>query len=75
MVGLPGQTIDMLVPATAEWVFEGYIYPGARRMEETEWFGEYTGHYGEQRLLPEIRISHITHRKNPLYQGALIRIV
>ena len=63
------QTIDLLVPATAEWVFEGYIYPGARRMEETEWFGEYTGHYGEQRLLPEIKITHITHRKNPIYQG------
>lgn len=63
------QTIDIEVPATAEWVFEGYIYPGARFHEDTEWFGEYTGHYGEARSLPYFVIKHITHRKNPIYQG------
>lgn len=63
------KTIDIEVPATAEWVFEGYIYPGVRRMEKTEWFGEYTGHYGEARNLPVFEIKLITHRKNPLYLG------
>lgn len=63
------QTIDIYVPATAEWVFEGYIYPGQQRQEITEWFGEYTGHYGEQRMMPEVVIKHITHRKNAIFQG------
>ena len=63
------KTIDIEVPATAEWIFEGYIYPGAREHEGTEWFGEYTGHYGEARLLPYFVIKLITHRKNPIYQG------
>lgn len=63
------KTIDIEVPATAEWVFEGFIYPGVRRHEATEWFGEYTGHYGEARELPVFEIKLITHRKNPIYQG------
>lgn len=63
------KTIDIEVPATAECVFEGFIYPGVRRLEGTGWFGEYTGHYGEARELPVFEIKLITHRKNPLYQG------
>jgi len=63
------KTIDIEVPATSEWVFEGFMYPGARQMEGTGWFGEYTGHYGEARELPFFEVKTITHRKNPLYQG------
>jgi len=63
------KTIDIEVPATAEWVFEGFIYPGAREMEQTARFGEYTSHYGEGRTLPLFEIKLITHRKNPIYQG------
>jgi len=63
------KTIDIEVPASAEWVFEGFIYPGVRKMEKTGWFGEYTGHYGEARSLPVFEIKLITHRKNPIYQG------
>jgi len=63
------KTIDIEVPATAEWIFEGLMYPGVRQHESTEWFGEYTGHYGEARDLPVFEIKLITHRKNPRYQG------
>ncbi len=63
------KTIDMLVPATAEWVMEGYIYPNSLELEKTEWFGEYTGHYGEAAVLPMVVIKHITHRKNPIFHG------
>ncbi|MBW2063576.1 MAG: UbiD family decarboxylase [Deltaproteobacteria bacterium] len=63
------KTIDIEVPATAEWVFEGFINPGARHLEGTEWFGEYTGHYGEARVLPFFEVKLITHRKSPLYHG------
>ncbi|MDP6178471.1 MAG: UbiD family decarboxylase, partial [Desulfatiglandales bacterium] len=63
------KTIDIEVPATAEWVFEGFMYPGVRKLEGTGWFGEYTGHYGEARELPVFEIKLITHRKSPLYHG------
>ncbi|MCL4553993.1 MAG: UbiD family decarboxylase, partial [Actinobacteria bacterium] len=61
------RTIDLEVPATAEWVFEGYIYPGNDDQEGG--FGEYTGYYGETRTNPVYVVTHITHRKDPLYLG------
>ena len=61
------KTIDIEVPATAEWVFEGVMLPGSRKIEGG--FGEYTGFYGEKRNLPDFEIKLITHRKNPIYQG------
>lgn len=63
------QTIDIYVPATAEFIFEGYVYPHKLRQETTEWFGEFTGHYGEQRLMPEVVIHRVTHRKDACFQG------
>jgi UbiD family decarboxylase len=63
------KTIDIEVPAMAEWVFEGVMHPGVRHHEETEWFGEYTGHYGEARELPVFECKLITHRNNPIYHG------
>lgn len=62
-------TIDINVPATAEWVLEGHIYPHDRQHEVTEWFGEYTGFYGEASTLPVFVVEHITHRKNPIFHG------
>lgn len=61
------KTIDIEVPATSEFVFEGYVYPGVRQMEGG--FGEYTGYYGEARSNPVFEIKLITHRKNPMYLG------
>ncbi|MEW5919372.1 MAG: UbiD family decarboxylase [Bacillota bacterium] len=61
------KTIDLEVPATAEFVFEGYIYPGSREPEGG--FGEYTGYYGETRMNPVFEIKAITHRQNPIYLG------
>ena len=61
------KTIDIEVPATAEWVFEGVIQAGSRKIEGG--FGEYTGFYGEKRNLPDFEVNLITHRKNPIYQG------
>lgn len=63
------QTIDIYVPASSEFVFEGWVYPKQLRQEITEWFGEYTGHYGEQRMMPEVVITHVTHRKDACFQG------
>ena len=62
------QTIDIPVPATSEFVFEGEIRPGVRKIEGG--FGEYTGHYGEARSNPVFEVHRITHRKKPIYLGA-----
>ena len=38
-----GKTVDVLVPAHAEIVLEGYVVPGEERMEGP--FGDHTGYY------------------------------
>jgi 4-hydroxy-3-polyprenylbenzoate decarboxylase/2,5-furandicarboxylate decarboxylase 1 len=62
------QTIDLPVPATSEFVFEGYVRPAHREIEGG--FGEYTGYYGEARSNPVFEIHRITHRNAPIYLGS-----
>ncbi len=62
------QLSDIVVPATSEWVFEGVVRPGVRKIEGG--FGEYTGYYGEARSNPVFEVQRITHRKNPIFLGA-----
>lgn len=64
------ETVPLEVPANSEIVFEGWIHPDDF-MDEGP-FGEYTGYYGHTRPKPVIRISAITHRNNPIYQGAYV---
>jgi UbiD family decarboxylase len=59
-----------LVPATAEYVFEGEILPDAPLVSEGP-FGEYTGYYGLGGQSPEVRLTAVTHRANPVFQGTL----
>ena len=62
------KTIDLVVPATSEMVFEGYVQPNRREIEGG--FGEYTGFYGEARSNPAFDVTAITHRRDPIYLGA-----
>ncbi len=57
------ETIDMEVPADAELVLEGEIYPGERAGEGP--FGEVTGTYAQEGSTPVFRIKAVTHRKRP----------
>lgn len=61
------KTVDIEIPATCEFVFEGLVYPNVRAIEGG--FGEYTGYYGEARENPVFEIKKITHRNNPIYLG------
>ena len=61
------ETIDLEVPATAEIVIEGEIYPGERVSEGP--FGEYTGYMGGPYQMPPFHIKCITHRKKPIYHA------
>ncbi len=62
------RTVDVLVPAGAEFVLEGRIKPGIRVHEGP--FGESCGTYHEGRN-PVARITAIMHRKKPTYQALL----
>ena len=59
------------VPAAAEAVLEGWIYPDRKTKEGP--FGEWTGYYtGGQRSNPApiLEVDTILHRKNPILLGA-----
>lgn len=60
-------TNDLEVPATAEIVLEGFIYPGEITDEGP--FGDHTGYYNEVEKFPVMTIETITHRKNPIYHS------
>lgn len=61
---------DFMVPADAEIIIEGEIPPNVREVEGP--FGEFTGHYGPQRLRWIINVTAVTHRKNALYQDVFV---
>jgi UbiD family decarboxylase len=58
------ETSDLEVPANAEIVIEGELLPGERVDEGP--FGEYTGHSAHRGKTPVVRVTAITHRKNPI---------
>jgi 4-hydroxy-3-polyprenylbenzoate decarboxylase len=58
------ETVDLMVPATAEIVVEGHVLPGIRVDEGP--CGEYTGYEGLREPGLVYRISCITHRNDPV---------
>ncbi|SIS86903.1 UbiD family decarboxylase [Phaeovulum vinaykumarii] len=62
---VPAKTVPLLVPAEAEMVLEGWIHPGETADEGP--FGDHTGYYNSVEPFPVMRVSAITHRRDPLY--------
>ncbi|RKF22106.1 4-hydroxy-3-polyprenylbenzoate decarboxylase [Alginatibacterium sediminis] len=58
---------DLEVPASAEYVLEGYLTPGEVAAEGP--YGDHTGYYNEVDDFPVFTITHITHRKDPIYHS------
>lgn len=58
---------DLQVPAYAEIVLEGFIYPNDTALEGP--YGDHTGYYNEQDSFPVMTIEKITHRINPIYHS------
>ncbi|CCQ11397.1 3-polyprenyl-4-hydroxybenzoate carboxy-lyase [Pseudoalteromonas luteoviolacea B = ATCC 29581] len=58
---------ELQVPASAEFVLEGYIQPGEVAPEGP--YGDHTGYYNEVDDFPVMTVTHITHRKNPIYHS------
>ena len=63
------KTIDMLVPSTAEVVFELTVDYNDTFNEGP--LGEYTGYYTPPSEKPTATINAITHRKDPIFQALL----
>ncbi|MCW8944972.1 MAG: 4-hydroxy-3-polyprenylbenzoate decarboxylase [Sedimenticola sp.] len=60
-------TNDLQVPASAEFVLEGYLYPDDMAPEGP--FGDHTGYYNEVDSFPVFTIERITHRRKPIYHS------
>jgi 4-hydroxy-3-polyprenylbenzoate decarboxylase len=60
-------THELHVPAYAEWVLEGFIYPQETALEGP--FGDHTGYYNETETFPVFTIERITHRHQPIYHS------
>ncbi|MCF6776923.1 4-hydroxy-3-polyprenylbenzoate decarboxylase [Thiotrichales bacterium 19X7-9] len=60
-------THDLEVPANAEIVLEGFIYPGETAPEGP--YGDHTGYYNEVEQFPVFTVEAITMRSNPIYHS------
>ena len=58
---------DLMVPASAEYILEGFIYPDD--MADEGPFGDHTGYYNEVDQFPVFTVERITHRKDPIYHS------
>ena len=58
------ETIDVDVPATAEWVFECEMLEGEKEVDGPH--GNSVGYLDKRFYLPVLRVKCITHRKNPM---------
>ncbi len=58
---------DLQVPASAEIVLEGFIYPDEMAKEGP--FGDHTGYYNEVDEFPVFTVERITQRQVPIYHS------
>ena len=61
------KTNDLEVPASAEFVLEGYLMPGD--VAEEGPFADHTGYYNEVETFPVFTVNCITHRHSPIYHS------
>ena len=64
------ETVDLEVPAHAEYILEGYVELGELRTEGP--FGDHTGFYTMQDEYPVFHLTAITHRKEPIYAATVV---
>jgi UbiD family decarboxylase len=64
------RTADMLVPANAEFILEGEVPPGLRRMEGP--FGDHFGHYSEPAEFPVFRVRRVTRRRAAVCPASVV---
>jgi len=65
------KTIDMEVPATADFVIEGYV-DTAEPLRIEGPFGDHTGFYSPADPYPVFHVTAITHRRDAIYPATLV---
>jgi 4-hydroxy-3-polyprenylbenzoate decarboxylase len=65
-------TVDLEVPASSQFVLEGYVDPGERRREGP--FGDHTGFYSQPDDYPVFHLTCLTRRKKPTYLTTIVGI-
>ncbi|MBI4652283.1 menaquinone biosynthesis decarboxylase [Candidatus Desantisbacteria bacterium] len=63
-------TVDLYVPAQAEFILEGYVSLDELRDEGP--FGDHTGYYSEQGKFPVFHVQCITRREKPIYPATIV---
>lgn len=66
------KTIDVMVPADAEFIIEGYVDPSERRLEGP--FGDHTGYYSLADQFPVLHVTAVTRRKSAVYPATIVGI-
>ena len=64
-------TCDLEVPAEADFVIEGYIDPAEALVTEGP-FGDHTGFYSLADLYPQVHVTAITMRKQPIFPATIV---
>jgi 4-hydroxybenzoate decarboxylase subunit C len=62
--------LDMEVPADAEFVIEGVVPAGERRLEGP--FGDHFGHYSHAAQFPVFHVKNVTHSKDAIFQASIV---
>ncbi len=64
------RTVDLEVPASSEFVLEGWVAADERRTEGP--FGDHTGFYSLADEYPVFHVEAITRRKDPIYMTTIV---
>jgi 4-hydroxy-3-polyprenylbenzoate decarboxylase len=67
------ETNDLEVPASADFVIEGFVDPREPMREEGP-FGDHTGYYSLPEPYPVFHVTAITHRRRAVYPATLVGI-
>ncbi|WP_309571437.1 UbiD family decarboxylase domain-containing protein, partial [Deinococcus sp.] len=66
-----GVSVDLDVPANAEFILEGYVDPAEDWVVEGP-FGDHTGFYTLPDLYPRFHVTAVTMRENPVYPATIV---
>jgi menaquinone biosynthesis decarboxylase len=66
------RSLSIAVPAHAEFILEGVVKPGERRMEGP--FGDHFGHYSHAAEFPVFHLTKITRRRDAVYPATVVGI-
>lgn len=64
------KTVDIMVPADAEIVIEGYVDPSERQLEGP--FGDHTGYYSLAGNFPVLHVTAVTQRLEAIYPATIV---